>query len=111
MIISANDNNNDWTFGKGLQNYKSGLDAIIQNVETKLKEWKRNCFFNVDGGVDYENYLDIGTKDFLDLDIKRVILQSEGIIIINSFVSSITNRDYNCQANVKTIYGIETIGV
>jgi len=107
MIIRALDSDNDWTFGKGKQNYLKNLDSLKLNITTRLKSWKGDCFYAPAEGVDYNNFLDVGTKDFLDRDIKRVILQTEGILIINSY-SSILDRDtreVSIEANINTIYG------
>lgn len=108
MRIRAIDENGDWEFGKGLQDYFLDLDAIKMNIETKLRSWKGDCFFNLAAGVDYNNFLDIGTKIFLDRDVKRVILQSEGVIKINSFLSVLDRgtRDLTIEVEIDTIYGV-----
>ena len=112
MIIRNLDVNNDWTFGSGKQNYKSELDALELNIKTRLKEWKGDCFYSPDSGVDYYNFLDVGTKDFLDMDVKRVILQSEGVLKINSYESTLnSNRSFSATATITTIYGTLTVGV
>jgi hypothetical protein len=113
MIFRALDSDNDWTFGKGKQNYATGLNAIKLNVGTRLKSWKGNCFFAEDEGVDWNNLLDVGTKNLLDADLKRVILQSEGILRINSFESEIDRdtRDYSASTEILTIYGVSRLEV
>lgn len=111
MIIRNVTNLNDWTFGKGIQNYKTNKDAILLNVKTRLQSWVGDCFYATAEGVDYNNYMDIGTKDFLDSDIKRIILQSEGILKINSYVSTLDRdtREFEAQAEIVTIFGIGSI--
>lgn len=108
MRIRAIDENGDWEYGKGLQDYFLDLDAIKMNIETKLRSWKGDCFFDLAAGVDYNNFLDIGTKVFLDRDVKRVILQSEGVIKINSFSSVLDRgtRDLTIEVEIDTIYGV-----
>lgn len=108
MSIRAIDENGDWEYGKGLQDYFLDLDAIKMNIETKLRSWKGDCFFDLAAGVDYNNFLDIGTKVFLDRDVKRVILQSEGVIKINSFSSVLDRgtRDLTIEVEIDTIYGV-----
>lgn len=105
MIVRALDINFDWTFGRGLSNYKVEKEAIMQSIQTRLKSWKGDCFFALDDCVDYENYLDKNTKIFLDNDVKRVILQSDGVIRIDAFESTIEDRDYTANIDVMTIYG------
>lgn len=105
MIIRAVDSDGDWKFGKGKNDYLKNRDAIKQNTETRLKEWKGNCFFAPNNGPDYENLLDAGTKNLLDRDIKRVILQSEGIIKIKEFESSVDDdREYSATATLIDIF-------
>lgn len=97
----------DWTFGRGKQNYLSNLDALKQSISTRLKQWKGNCFFATDEGVDWKNYLDIGTKGLLDLDIKRVILQTGGVLKISSYESTLDldSRAVSIVAHISTTYG------
>lgn len=105
MIHRGLDSNNDWVFGKGKQSFAIGVNAVMLNIKTRLRSWKGNCFFAPGEGVDWNNYLDIGTKDFLDRDIIRVILQSEGVIKILSYESVIIDRELQVEATVQTIYG------
>lgn len=107
MIIRALDDNKDWTYGKGKNDYLRDVPAISLNVETRLREWKGDCFFALTNGVDYNNFLDIGTKDFLDRDIKRVIIQSEGVLKIKSYESEIDRetRDFSANVTILTIFG------
>ena len=113
MIHRNLDSKNDWQFGKGKQSYVKDLPAILLNVKTRLKSWKGDSFSKPFEGVDYNNYLDKGTKSFLDADIKRVILQSEGIIKITSYSSEInrTTRGFSATADILTIYGAASIEV
>jgi hypothetical protein len=112
MIVRALDSNGDWTFGSGKQNYLSEISAVKQNVLTRLRSWKGNCFFDVDSGVDWGNYLDIGTKLLLDLDIKRVILGTDKVLKISSYSSMLDTgeRKLTVSAAIDTYYGTTTIG-
>ncbi len=107
MIIRALDSSNDWTFGKGIQNYLREVDALKLNIRTRLKSWKGDCFYSTAEGVDYNNFIDVCTKDFLDRDMKRVILQTEGVLKITEFISTLdrTSRELTIEARIATIYG------
>ena len=105
MIIRSLDSSNDWNFGKGVQSFFKELDAIKQNLITRLLEWKGECFFALGDGVDWNNFLDIGTKSLLDADIKRVILQSDGVLGLDNYVSNLTLRNLEIQCSILTIYG------
>jgi hypothetical protein len=99
------DVNFNWIFGRGKNSYKTGLAAIQQSIMTRLKSWKYNCFFAPNDGIDYNSYLDIGTKALLDLDIKRTILGTYGVIRITAYDSVIADRNITITCNVVTIYG------
>jgi hypothetical protein len=110
MIVRSLDSDGDWTFGKGKQNYLSELSAVKQNVLTRLRSWKGNCFFDTESGVDWGNYLDIGTKTLLDLDIKRVILGTDKVLKISKFNSTLdtSEKKLTVAASVETYYGTIT---
>jgi hypothetical protein len=107
MIIRSIDSTGDWVYGKGKNDYKRDKASLIQDLNTRLKEWKYDCFFAQLEGVDYKNFLDRGTQLFLDADIKKVILKTEGILRIDTFSSTIDKdtRLYTFQAQVFSIYG------
>ena len=115
MVFRTVDSDGDWRFGAGLSSFSRDLYALIQNLQTRLKSWKGDCFFATDEGVDYANLLDRGTKSLLDLDVKRVILQSEGVMRIQpgTFESEIDpmDRNYSASADILTFYGTITIEV
>lgn len=105
------DSDNDWMFGKGLQSYTRDLNAVKLNIKTRIQSWKGDCFFALTEGVDYNNLLDVGTKSLLDSDLKRVILQSEGVLKIKSYESTLdtSERGYTGESEVLTIYGETTV--
>lgn len=107
MKTRALDSNGDWQFGRGLQSYVTEKNALSQNILTRLRQWVGDCFFAPNDGVDYSNYMDIGRKKLLDLDIKRVILQTSGVLHISSFTSTLNaeTRNVTIAASVVTIYG------
>jgi len=111
MRTRALDINGDWQFGRGAQSYVTEKNALMQNVKTRLRQWKNNCFFAMTEGVDYTNYLDIGRKALLDLDIKRVILQTLGVLRISDFTSTLdsNSRELTISATIATIFGNATI--
>lgn len=110
MIFRNLTSGNDWTFGRGIQNFTKNQDAILLNAKTRLLSWVGDCFYATAEGVDYNNLLDVGTKNLLDSDIKRVILQSEGILRIDSFESSLgDDREYTGQATITTIFGVDEL--
>jgi len=107
MIIRNIDVNGDWIYGKGKNDYMRDLNALKVDLITRLKQWKFDCFFAVDEGIDYKNFLDRGTQIFLDNDIKRVTLQTDGVLRMDTFESTIEldERIYQAEMNIATIYG------
>lgn len=107
--IRALDINGDWEFGKGFSSYKRDQKAIILDIETKLNEWKDDCFFAQNSGIDWKTRLSkTNQKTLLDNDIRRLIVSVEGVLKVNSFESSLTNRDYTANFNITTIYSSNT---
>lgn len=110
MIIRNSTSDGDFTFGKGASDYLKNSNAIQHNIKTRLLSWKGDCFFATAEGVDYNNLLDIGTKNLLDSDIKRIILQSEGVIKINSYSSMLDiDRGYSGEATYTDIFGVQKL--
>jgi hypothetical protein len=105
MLIRANDTLNDWQFGRGRNDYLKNKDALKQNLKTRILSWENDCFFDLQAGIDWNNYLDIGTKFFLDQNVKQVSLQTPDVIKINSYESVLSGRNLTIIANIYTIYG------
>lgn len=101
----------DWQFGRGLQSYVTEKNALNQNISTRLKSWKNDCFFAMNDGIDWANLMDKGTKDLLDLDIKRCLLQTEGVLRIDSYSSTLDSigRGIEIVAEVFTVFGTITV--
>lgn len=113
MKFRTIDSNGDWTFGKGLNNYSRDINAIELDVITRIKSWKYDCYFAMQEGIDYKNFLERGQQLFLESDLKRYILQTNGIIRINSFSSSLDRetRKLTIQTFLLSIYGPLKINV
>ena len=95
MIFRNLDENHDWTFGSGKANYISNNAAIGLNIKTRILSWLGDCFFDEAAGIDWTNRL--GSKDqraLLELDLRRIILQSFGVTGIISFDTVVTRRHF-----------------
>lgn len=106
MIIRALDTNHDWTFGRGLSDYNRNQKAIAENVQTRLFSFLNDCFFDMAAGIDWFRLL--GTKNTeseIVLNCKAIVLQSEGVVRINSLSVSVTRtRRIFIEMNIDTIY-------
>ena len=105
MIFRQLDSIGDWTFGKGLNNFAVENRAIGLNIKTLLLSWVGDCFFDLEAGIDWVNRLGSkNQKTLLDLDLQRVILQSEGVTGILEFASTLFNRKYVADFSVQTVF-------
>lgn len=98
----------EWQFGSGLSTYKTEENAIKQDIESSLLEWKNNCFFALQNGIDWRTRLGSkNQKDLLDADVIEVISNRYGVYDVTDFVSSVTDRNYTCQCRVITMFSEE----
>jgi len=96
----------DWIFGSGKANYATEEHAIELDIATRLRSWRNDCFFDFDAGIDWVSRLDKGQKDNLINDIKKLLIQSYGVVKINSVTVSDNpvTRALIITYNVDTIY-------
>lgn len=106
MIIRGLDSNHDWTFGSNKENYLSGDPAIALNIDTRLLSWLNDCFFDMGAGIDWLNLLgSLGQQNMLDMNIRRVILQSYGVTGLVAFsVNLNSQRLFQADYTINTIY-------
>lgn len=103
-MIRANDENNDWIFGIGVNAYKSGNLEVAQDIKTKLQEWKGDCFFKLDAGIDWLNRFADSNTPLLEEEIKSVILKVDGVVGVDSLVITLINRSLIIDYSVQTVY-------
>lgn len=105
MIIRNLDEDGDWQFGRGKGCYISQNQAIGLNIKTRIYSWLNDCFFDLEAGIDWINRL--GSKnqrELLELDIRRIILQSAEVTGILSFDTTLIGRKFTANYSVETIY-------
>lgn len=115
MIIRALDADGDIQFGKGVQSYLTGNDAIAENIKTRLLFVKNDCFFAMSSGIDWMRLLQQkGTQKEIELTCRAVILASYGVVKVNSLSISVTGRKLSITYNIDTIFSpgyAATVGV
>ena len=116
MIIRAVRKNDkgqeEFCFGHGFTDYKHELSFVSQDIETALLEFKNDCFFDLESGIDWRARLGtLGQKEYLDEDVQNVVSNREGVIRIDSFSSNVVDRIYTCVINVLTVYSDETLSI
>jgi hypothetical protein len=106
MIIRKLNGSHDWTFGKGQADYATAEDAINENIQTRILSWVNDCFFALTDGIDWRSRLEVGQRDALIDEIRSLILNSFGVIGINSVQSTFdgNTRALIIQYDIQTIY-------
>lgn len=107
MKIRKLKDDGDWAFGKGLSSYNIGDDAIGEDIQTKLKCFFKDCWFDQEFGVDWFRLLGTkGTLDEIKLTVRSVILRVEGVVKINEISALFDGetRGLTIQYNADTIY-------
>lgn len=86
--------NGEWD----LFNVKIEVDAVNQDITTKLLEIINDCWFNVDAGLDFELISTLPraeAQSYLDDKIPSLILQVVGVQEILTFTSTLINSTYS----------------
>lgn len=105
-VIRALDENGDFAFGQNKSNYIKDEYALKQNIQTRLLEWKNDCFFDKDAGIDYDYFLTSKqTKTEFENAIRLVILQTEDVRSIERFLVQVESRSMKIFATISSIYG------
>ena len=98
------DKNWDWVFC-GKQAYITRTDEVVQNIQTRLKQWKYNCFFALNDGIDWAYYG--GSKDTeqdIADEVQAMVIKTDGVYKINDISVSKNDRTLNININIDTIY-------
>lgn len=111
--IRKDENNySEWMFGHSLADYRSKQDQIMQDIYTALYEWKYDCFFALDNGIDW--YTRLGQKnqkELLDNDIIETIRKRQGVLNLYDFTSTLQGRNYTCSCKVFTEFSNDEVEV
>lgn len=106
-IVRAIDANGDWLFGKGQNDYKRRVDALVQNIQTRCLSFLGDCFFSLTSGINWFNLLGPGQELNLQLALSATILNTDpnitGILVLT--VNLGANRDFTITYKVQTTYG------
>lgn len=96
----------DWRFGKGLQSYLNGQDAIALNIKTYLKLWVGNCFFALQEGVNWRQYLDKNQKAQLLAGLQIAIMSRFGVTALTQLSADLdpVTRHLVVHYTVQTIF-------
>lgn len=111
MRVRALDEVNDWTFGKGANDYKVNRRAVAQNIQTRLSSFLGDCFFDQTAGIDWFNLLGSKQRLALELAISSVILNTAdvtGMVELESELNP-TTRNLRVRYTVQTAYSVQPL--
>lgn len=116
MLVRAirkdSEGSSEWCFGHSLSDYKKNQYQIAQDIYTALNEWKYDCFFAMENGIDwYTRMGKLGQKQYLDDDIIATISNRIGVISVINFTSILQDRNYSCNCGVYTEFTEEPITI
>jgi hypothetical protein len=112
MRIRGIDSDGDWLWGQGLQSYRDGEGAIEEDMITRLRSWKNDCFFDLAAGIDWYNLLGSSAVKEIERQIFRMISGVDGVNAIESIEATrdTASRRLSLSIRVNTIYGTREIG-
>ena len=101
----------DWTFGQGASNFYQNQNAVAQNIQTRLNLLLGECFFSINQGVDWLNYLSSKNQLALNLAISSTILGTANVVGLKQISAALNpiSREYIVSYDVQTTYSTETI--
>ena len=113
MIYRKLDNGGDYSFGRGKQDFVSGVNAVAQSIKTRLLllvgEWWED---QAEGTPMFQSILGIpGSPENIesaDLIIKERILGTPNVTEITAYSSTYENRHLDIKYTVNTSFGAIT---
>lgn len=112
MILSALDDDKDWTFGRGRSNYITGGRAIAQKVMCRIRSFKNDNPLNMDDNIDWLYLLsEKNTEQQILREIERVVLATDGVmqIIELSMTVNKTTRKQAIELRMQTVFDEQTL--
>lgn len=110
MIFRELTTDNDWTFGKGRNNYLSGKKAVMANIKTRLQSFLGDCFFALADGIDWFTLLGSHDQISIELAISACILNTPDVTGRQALTTNLNpkTRQLTITYRVATIYGTIT---
>jgi len=111
MRLRKLDENGDMVFGHGSADFHFNTPlGVAQSIETRLKLIKGEWFLDITQGTDWGGQI-LGrtTSAQYDGEIQRVILETNGVLDIESYASNLQDRQLSVTVTVNTIYDAQAI--
>lgn len=102
------DENNDPVFGGGMNDYITDADAVAQIIRTRLQLYRGEWWEDLNIGIPmWQSILgQMGpSKTVADRILSKCIASTPYVVRVVSFISTLENRVYSCQAVVETEFG------
>jgi len=107
MSVSRLSKEGDWTFGQQLAGYIRGSEEVLQNVETRIKSFKRDWFLDQNAEVDWFNILsNKNTQATAERQIARAVVNTNGVASLDKLNLTIDreNRKSSVSLSYTDIY-------
>lgn len=105
MIFRSLDADGDWLFGAGKSSYATENNAIMLLVETYMKTFLAECFFNRDIGVPWFDLINYKNKATVVLYLKSIMSQIYGVLNVQELeYTYTTGREMNIKYQIETLY-------
>ena len=112
MIVSALDKDDDWTLGRGRNNYITGGAAIAQKVKCRVRSFKNDNPLNMDDNIDWIYLLsEKNTEQETLREIERVVLATDGVmrIIDLSMTVNKKTRKQLVELRIETVFDEQSV--
>lgn len=112
MIVSALDKDDDWTLGRGRNNYITGGAAIAQKVKCRVRSFKNDNPLNMDDNIDWIYLLsEKNTEQETLREIERVVLATDGVmrIIELSMTVNKKTRKQVVELRIETVFDEQSV--
>ena len=108
MTIRAIDAAGDWLFGQGKQCYRVGAAAVYQDIDTALRVFLGECFFDTAAGVDWLRLIGSSDANGIVVGCRQVIASRDGVTKINSVspTRDVATRRLSVAYDVSTKYSL-----
>lgn len=105
MRVRSIDSSEDWLFGKGQNDYQQNQNAVTQDIDTRLKMFLGDCFFSLQGWIDWITLLRGKSDLAISLAVSAMIANTDGVtaILQLSIVADVQRR-LTITYQVQTIY-------
>jgi len=111
MIFRSLDSNKDWRFGGGKSSYTKTGEAIRLNLETTIKTFKGECFFDQNRGLPWFDLINITDKAAVVLYIKSIMIKLYGVTKVNALEYTVDiNRVFTIKYDISTLYETNLLG-